>query len=169
MNKKDEIKLEKFDSKQWEKYYGAYGNMSELMTAFMENPDDKELQESVYQGINHQMTFYSAVYLVMPYLVNLLKRKLSSGDIEWVEYCLFNIGMTIASDNILTRKESRKGDATKELKRNYNLCLKELKKIAKQFYKENKNELKHKQESFMAKLAFKGFGLVVYIFVTYIV
>ena len=111
-----DIKLEDLNSDQWEKHLGAYGNMSNVMSDFMKDPDDKELQESVYQGINHQMTFYSAVYLVMPYLVKLLEQKILSGDIEWAEYCLFNTGMTLASDNILTRRGSRKSNVTKELK-----------------------------------------------------
>ena len=111
-----EIKLEDLNSDQWEKHSGAYGNMSNLMSDFMKDPDDKELQESVYQSINHQMTFYSAVYLVMPYLVKLLEQKILSGDIEWAEYCLFNVGMTFASDNMLTRRGSRKLNVTKELK-----------------------------------------------------
>ena len=159
-----EIKLEDLNSNQWEKYLGAYGNMSNLMSDFMKDPDDKELQESVYQGINHQMTFYSAVYLV-----KLLEQKILSGDIEWAEYCLFNVGMTLASDNILARRGSRKSNVTKELKRNYRLCVKKLKKLARRFYKENKDKLKHKEESFMANLSFKGFRIFVYIFVTYIV
>ena len=164
-----EIKLEDLNSDQWEKHLGAYGNMSNLMSDFMKDPDDKELQESVYQGINHQMTFYSAVYLVMPYLVKLLEQKILSGDIEWVEYCLFNSGMTLASDNILARRGSRKVNVTKEITRNYRLCVKKLKKLASRFYKENKDKLKHKEESFMANLSFKGFRIFVYIIVTYIV
>ena len=164
-----EIKLEDLNSDQWEKHLGAYGNMSNVMSNFMKDPDDKELQESVYQGINHQMTFYSAVYLVMPYLVKLLEQKILSGDIEWAEYCLFNAGMTLASDNMLARRGSRKVNVTKELKRNYRLCVKKLKELARHFYKENKDKLKHNEESFMANLSFKGFRIFVYIFVTYIV
>ncbi|MCH5272385.1 MAG: hypothetical protein J1E35_01805 [Lachnospiraceae bacterium] len=142
--------------------------MSGVTNAFMEHPEDKKLAESVYEGINHQMSFYSAIYLVMPYLVKLLEQKISSGDTEWAEYCLFNIGMTIASDNWITRRGYKKEKVPDDLKKNYKLCLKKVRKIAGYFYKENKSKLKHKEESSIAKLAFKGFRILVYEFVIHV-
>ena len=159
---KKEIKLESIGSEIWSKYKGAYGNMSEVMDVFMKEPDNEDAAEQVYQGINHQMLFYPAAYIVMPYLTKLLEGKIASGDIEWAEYCLFNIGMTIASDNCFARRKGKKIDVSADIKGNYRLCVKKLRRIAKRFYKENKMQLKHRSESGAAKLVFNGFGLLIY-------
>lgn len=155
-------------AKEWEQYPGAFGNMAQAMADFLANPDDEDLAETVYEGINHQMTFYPAAYLAVPYLTQVLEQKIAAGDVEWAEYCLFQLGMALASDNFSTKRDIKKIDVTKEMQANYQQSVKKLKKIAKQFYKANKRQLKHKEESFMAKWAFEGFRLLVYEFVIHV-
>lgn len=155
-------------AKEWEQYPGAFGNMAEVMADFLHSPDDEDLAEAVYEGINHQMSFYPAAYLAVPYLTQLLEQKIAAGDVEWAEYCLFQLGMTLASDNIATKWDIKRIGVAKEVQTNYQQYVKKLKKIAKQFYRANKKQLKHKQESFMAKWAIKGFRLLVYEFVIHV-
>lgn len=163
-----EIAFVALDAEKWERYPGAFGNLSEAIEDFLNAPDDKDLAETVYEGINHQMSFYPAAYPAVPYLTHLLEQKIALGDIEWAEYCLFQLGMTLASDNFVTRRDIKQIDVEKEIQIHYQQCTKKLKTIAKQFYKAYKNQLKHQQESFMAHLAIKGFRLLVYEFVLHV-
>ena len=48
------------------------------------------------------------------------------------------------------------------------MCKRRIKKIARRFFKENQGNLKHRQESFMARLAIKGFRVLVYEFVIHV-
>ncbi|MBE6764358.1 MAG: hypothetical protein E7546_00560 [Ruminococcaceae bacterium] len=159
------ITTEAIGSENWDKYYGAYGNMSEDIKALINDPDDKDATEKVYQGINHQMSFYPAAYIVLPYLTDLLDRKIEAKDIEWAEYCLFNIAMTIASDNVFARDKEHKINMTSDIKGNYKRCVKKVRKTAKRFYRTYKDQLEHKSESNASRLVFYGFGLPVYLFV----
>jgi len=160
------ITTEAIGAASWEKYHGAYGNMSDAVAALINNPDDKDIAEQVYQGINHQMSFYPAAYIVLPHLAELLDKKIAAGDVEWAEYCLFNIAMTIASDNIFARSKESKTKVQPAIRRNYKRCVKKLRRTAKRFYKANKGKLTHQSESKAAKLVFSGLGLPVYLFVS---
>lgn len=164
MSKRDLI-LEPFDSERWTRYVGTFGNMSDAVRTLINDPDNKDNAENVYQGINHQMSFYPAAYIVIPYFAGLLEGKIKSGDVEWVEYCLFNIAMTIASDNRRGRIIEKGKEATKDIMKNYKCTVRGIKKTARQFYRKNRKKLTHKSESGAAKLVFHGFGALVYMVV----
>ncbi len=146
-----------FDDPQWAQYEGAYGNMSEAVRRLLEQPDDKELAECVYQGINHQMDFYSAAYLVLPYLVKLLEEQIAVEKVEWAEYCLFNIAMVIACDNFFLRRSAVRYDKSlaqvpQELKQNYRTAIRKCRKTARRFYWKYRKQLTNKAEAIFAKL-----------------
>lgn len=157
-----EIRLVPLDSELWEKLPGAYGSMAEDIAALAAEPDSEKLAENVYLGMNHQMSFYPAVYIALPHLAQLLDRQIEAGKVEWAEYCLFNIAMTIASDNRKARVFEPGTVIPAEVKESYRLCVKELKKKAKAFYRANRRKLTHKGESFMAKLVYRGIVRPVY-------
>ncbi len=159
---KKELKSEPIGSQLWEKYKGAFGNMSAEMETLLSDPDNEENTEDVYQGINHQMSFYPAAYIVLPHLAELLEQRIGESKIEWVEYCLFNVAMTIASDNKRGRVIGKGEEATADVLKNYKLSVRRIKKTAKVFYRKNRKQLTHKSESSAAKLVFGGFGAIVY-------
>lgn len=163
----ENLMLEDLNSERWEKYVGAYGNIQGFLEKFVNDPDNKDMAENVYQSLNHQMTFYPANYLVIPYLVEMLEKKMASDDVKWVEYCLFNVGMTLASKNIVTRHEYSGFKPDKDVKKAYRKSLKKLKKLSNYFYKIYKGQLTHKSESLAARLCIKGIRLPVYLFVIY--
>jgi len=158
-----ELKCEPIGSGLWEKHKGAFGNMSGEMEILLSDPDNEKNTEEVYQGINHQMSFYPAAYIVMPHLAELLDHQISEGKIEWAEYCLFNAAMTIASDNKRGRIINKEEEATPDVMKNYRLSVRRIKKIAKAFYRKYGKQLTHKSESSAAKLVFSGFGAIVYL------
>ena len=160
--------LEDLNSDRWEKYVGGYGNIQGFLEKFVNDPDNKNIAEDVYQSLNHQMGFYPANYLVIPYLVEMMEKKMASDDVEWVEYCLFNIGMALASKNVLTRHEYSRFEIDKDVKKAYRMSIKKLKKLSNYFFMTHKGKLTHKSESLAARLCIKGIRLPVYLFVIYI-
>lgn len=157
-----DIKVIPFDSELWEKLPGAYGNMAQDINALIGDPDNEELAENVYQGINHQVSFYPAAYIAIPHLAVLLEKQIENGRTEWAEYCLFNIAVTIASDNRKARVFEPGTIIPSEVMANYRLCVKQLKKTAKRFYRANRKQLKHKFETTLAKLVYRGIVRPVY-------
>ena len=81
-----------YDSELWEQYPGAYGNVCEEVKIVMgdvmdvpsqskirgldlENKDDYEIAyDNLWQNLWHQMDFYEAMYIVMPYIAKLLEQ-----------------------------------------------------------------------------------------------
>ena len=93
-----DIKLTPYDSKLWDTYRGAYGNVCEIVQIIMGDlapspnplklrrldPEDKDnyriVCDNLFENLTHQLSFYQATYLVMPYMVKLLEQKNAEND-----------------------------------------------------------------------------------------
>lgn len=112
-----ELKLLDFHSDLWETYHGACGSVRKwverILTGMMESKEAKESEngkgeidlreenlreelEDLCEALNHQMSFYPATYLAMPYLVKFLELK--EHDFKWQVTILSNIGICLATD-----------------------------------------------------------------------
>lgn len=108
-----EIKYEPFDSPRWETYGGAYGNVCDDIKRLMgelplepqtklrrleteEKTDEQILFDNICTSLYHQMSFYDASYLAVPYLTAFLERK--KADFAWQCAILSELGCILATD-----------------------------------------------------------------------
>lgn len=102
-----QIMCEPFDSALWETYRGAYGNVCEDVQMLMgakpmlpqkreEETDEQIAFDNLCETLWHQMSFYRATYLAMPYMVQFLEQK--SSDFSWEYTVLCGIGGILATD-----------------------------------------------------------------------
>lgn len=100
------------DSGLWEQYPGAYGSVSGEIACLMGesaapleklrrlDPEEKDQErlafDNLCEGLSHQMSFYPALYLALPYMVKLLGRK--AGDYDWQLEIFSEIGICLATD-----------------------------------------------------------------------
>ena len=73
-----------FNSPLWEIYKGAYGSVKEDIIALTsekqlfykknENSDYYIAFENLFENLSHQMSFYNATYITLPYIVALLEQ-----------------------------------------------------------------------------------------------
>ena len=96
----------------WKAYPGAYGSVREEVGTLMGEPagpqiqlrrlkeqaeDDEHLAfDNLCESLSHQMTFYPAMYVVLPYIVKFLGLK--SGDYAWKRLIFSEIGQCLAAD-----------------------------------------------------------------------
>ena len=115
-----ELKLVDFDSNLWEEYRGAFGNVKqeiELLWRLDPILAEKERQwyvdmykepvselrvafDNLCEQLSHQLSFYSALYLVMPYLVKIYERWEKEAGFFMQGMLLSNIGIFLATDNL---------------------------------------------------------------------
>lgn len=110
-----EIKLVDLNSELWETFCGAYGNVSKEVEILMGEPitepqeklrrlDSEEKEDyriafdNLCENLSHQMSFYEATYLALPYLVQLLERNSKSGSFEWKLTMISELGLCLATD-----------------------------------------------------------------------
>ncbi len=111
-----DIKLTPYDSKLWDVYRGAYGNVCEMVQVVMGDlepssnplklrrldPEDKDNYRIVFdnlcENLTHQLSFYDATYLVMPYMVKLLEKKKTENDFDWQLTIICEMGICLATD-----------------------------------------------------------------------
>lgn len=109
------MKLVDLDSDLWEVFCGAYGNVSEELKILMgevdkippqkklrrletEEKDDYEIAfDNICENLWHQMSFYPATYLVLPYFVTLLEQKEKEQNSKWEISILSQIGLCLAT------------------------------------------------------------------------
>lgn len=100
------------DSELWDRYPGAYGSVSGEIACLMGesavpleklrrlDPEEKDQErlafDNLCEGLSHQMSFYPALYLALPYMVKLLGRK--AGDYDWQLEIFSEIGICLATD-----------------------------------------------------------------------
>lgn len=108
--------LTPLDSPLWEVYRGAYGNVSEevaiiaaaekdappigrLRRLDLAEKDDFHIAfDNLCENLSHQMTFYEANYLALPYILKLLSRKIAEGDFSWQVEIFSQVGCCLAAD-----------------------------------------------------------------------
>ena len=92
------IQLEDFDSPKWEYYHspGKIDHTKVWIQKFMN--DEQGAFEECCQAISHQMTFYSVIYLVFPYLVEKIARDFEHYDKETLVRYISELGVSLSVD-----------------------------------------------------------------------
>lgn len=153
-----ESKLLDFDSDLWEKYRSGAGTikyrMKSLTAQILNNPDllEKTEQEEEYdckedfddlcEALWHQMSFYPASYLAIPYFEQFLIQKEKENDFHWQVAILTNIGMCLATDIPANKIYQLCQSVSKEILDNYQKSIEIIKEKAKTFVMEHIQELK---------------------------
>ena len=74
-----ELSLASLDSELWKRYSSAYGDISpgisKLLDASLEDGERREILEEIFEAVSHQMSFYPAFWLALPYLDQELDRE----------------------------------------------------------------------------------------------
>ena len=176
-----ELKLTPFDSELWEICRGAYGNVVndvKLLTGDEKELDDWDMalldrrqcrqgkkedmeniekiaRENLMEGLMHQMTFYEATYLAMPYLVHILEKKQDDDVEEQIAY-ITDMGFLVSTDvpDDTYRDTSGAADETGEVMENYHLSLLKLQEFTKRFLEKHLEEIKQMGNDTYYKEAF---------------
>lgn len=108
------IETVSLDSELWDIYRGAYGNITEdlegLLTPEPEVPEHEKSfdisgqsdymvsLDNIWQQLGHQMSFYSALYLALPYLTKIYSYWRKKDDFKMQILILTNTGMALSAD-----------------------------------------------------------------------
>ncbi len=108
--------LVELDSPLWESYRGAYGNVSEYLVALTGEreaaPETFKLRrlekipktnyeiafDNLCENLWHQMSFYPATWLALPYLARLMEGWEKEEDVEWMVQGILAAGSCLATD-----------------------------------------------------------------------
>lgn len=106
------MKLLDLNDVLWKAYPGAYGSVREEVGVLMGEPAGPEIQlrrlkeaaedeehlafDNLCENLSHQMTFYDAMYVALPYFVKFLERK--SGDYDWQRLIFSEAGHCLATE-----------------------------------------------------------------------
>jgi len=176
-----ELKLVPLDSELWEVYRGAYGNVAydvKLLTGEEKEFDDWDMalverrqsrqgkeedmedtekiaMENLMEQLCHQMSFYEATYLAMPYLVRILEKKQEEDDVEgqmaFITHMGFLVGTDVPNEIYKNIAESEVAD---EIMENYCLSLLKLQEITKNFLEKHLEEIRQISNDSYEKEAF---------------
>ena len=94
-----ELSLASLDTELWKRYSSAYGDISpgisKLLDASLEDGERREVLEEIFEAVSHQMSFYPALWLALPYLVQELDRE---KEFEEQVFLIGEIGCCLATD-----------------------------------------------------------------------
>lgn len=162
---REELHPVDFSSNLWEQYRGAYGNVREDVAFlfcpkellpemekirrldFEEKDNEQIVFDNLSENLSHQLSFYNATYLAMPYLVLLLEKKRRKKDFDWQMKIITDSGIILSTDmpcESSEGSEEEKESIPKEIMESYRLSVKHLKEMTKEFLKENMEQLKEK-------------------------
>lgn len=151
-----DIKLTPYDSELWDTYRGAYGNVCEIVQVIMGDlepspnplklrrldPEDKDnyriVFDNLFENLTHQLSFYEATYLVMPYMVNLLEQKKAENNFDWQLVIICEMGICLATDIPNNISFEIKNE---EIMENYKASVALFKEQTKQFLNEHMEQL----------------------------
>lgn len=136
------FETEPFDSEFWDVVEMASPmDLSRQLQEALNNQDWQEI-ENICDNLTHQMTFYSATYIVLPHMVNLLERTIKQQDFDHAFYLIFQLGICLATDisgNHMSRIDGPSLD-------NYHLAVKKLAGLTKRFINLNLHKIKDMDE-----------------------
>lgn len=142
------LNLLDFNSDLWELYRCSYGNIVEnikiLYNTSSNNEDYQVAFENICQSLYHQLSFYNATYIAMPYLVKILEKKQLEFDYQWQFNLISELGTIIMTD--IPFSNNQKISIDNEIIINYNNSISILKDKVKVFIKENLNKLRCKNK-----------------------
>lgn len=108
--------LHDFNSPLWENYRGAYGNIEDYLVILMgerdKAPETFKLRrlenipktnyelafDNLCENLWHQMSFYPATWLALPYLARLMEGWEKERDLEWMFQGIMAAGSFLATD-----------------------------------------------------------------------
>lgn len=152
------------DSDLWEQYQGAYGSaLLDIQDLMKEHPTQEDLAyvlENLRDNLEHQLSFYPASYLCVPYLIKLLEQKETQQDF-WCQWNLITIMGRIALTDIPYNHSDCKCKADTAIEENYRNCMLVLQQKTAYFLMQNLEQLKlldsfEKSEFSTAVLAILG-------------
>ena len=159
-----EFNIEPFDSTVWDVVQAA--SPMDLKVKLQKAITDREWEniDIIFQNITHQMTFYSAIYVVFPHMVRLLEQVMEEEDVEHAHLLIFNLGLCLATDI----PENHPGKEDSPLLADYNAAARKLAGLTKRYlntYIDEIQEMDEEQRSmlFVATLAILGERETVYV------
>ena len=148
-----------FSSDLWTIFRGAYGDIREDV-AFLfcpkellpemvkirrldteEKENEQILFDNLCENLTHQLSFYDATYLAIPYLVLLLEKKRKEQDFKWQMQVISEAGV-ILSTNIPYNEYDRTPTISEDILESYDLSIEYLKEMTKEFLQQNLERLK---------------------------
>jgi len=152
------MKLIPLNSPYWETYTGAYGSVlpeikllsgAEPMTPqtklhrldFSERDDYQIAFDNLCENLSHQMTCYNALFLALPYMVELFERKKAEDSFIWQADILSQAGVCLATD-IPDVNGEQPEPLPEEITSSYNAAVLRLEELAKEFLLENINQIR---------------------------
>lgn len=159
-----EFETEPFTSTAWDVVQMA--SRIDLKVKLQEAVNNREWEniDIIFQNITHQMTFYSATYLVLPHMVRLLEQVLEEGDAENAFLLIFNLGICLATD--IPANHSKEEDSP--LLADYNAASQKLAGLTKRYFNMYMDVIQEMDEErrsmlFVAALAILGEREMVYV------
>ena len=153
-----EFNTESFDSTVWSVVRTAAGSedLGKRVQAALDSRDQEEI-EIIFENVTHQMTFYSATYVVLPHIVKLLEEVLEEGDTEFAFYLIFNLGICLATDTPGNHFE----EVDSPLLDDYNAASRKLAGLTKRYinkYHEEIQEMDEEQRNMLLTSVLAIFG-----------
>lgn len=174
-----------YDSPLWAEYQGAYGNVVDNIRMLMGDQDivpqqrinrlahdlksDRDvILENLFENLWHQMSFYDATYLAMPYLVQLLEQRGKANDFIGQFHLIVGIGACLMTDITVNHHQSI---AHQEILQSYNQSILVIQEKTKVFFERYHEQLQKqseddKQQFCLALLAILGDREIAYLLIS---
>ena len=166
------MKFIPLDSALWEQYPGAYGSVSGEIAFLMGestaprvklrrlDPEEKDQErvafDNLCENLSHQMSFYPALYLALPYMVKLLGQK--AGDYDWQLLIFSEIGICLATD--VTWENEPAPRLPEDITESCREAAAILAERAERFLKENRKKLRREGTFERRRLCLGLYGLL---------
>ncbi len=160
---RDKLKPVSFESPLWEEYRGAYGDiredvaflfcpkdlipeMGKIIRLDFEDKDDERINfDNLCENLSHQLSFYDATYLAMPYLVLLLEKKIKEQNFHWQMMIILQAGMILSTD-IPEYNQPKEADIPKEILESYKMSKDILREKTKEFIEQHLDQIKEEKK-----------------------
>ncbi len=178
-NLPEKISLIPLDSELWDVYTGAYGNVVNDLRPLM-NPrpriltPSEKLQEainfqSLFENLWHQLHFYSADYLALPYLVSLLEQRAEEKDFQSQLDLISELGLCLSTDIPSNQADPSQPIPNRKIIGDYNDCIAVLRERTKTFLEKYLERLSwlsedEKMSFYISVLAILGDREAAYVF-----
>lgn len=158
--------LQEFDSTLWETYTGAYGDVKEYLTILMGEREDApetfklrrldralktnyELAfDNLCENLWHQMSFYPATWLAVPYLARLMEKWEKENDAEWMLRGILAVGSCLATDVFGDRPRED------EVRESYENAILQIRDMTTNFLAGHTDDVREKHISLRREFAF---------------
>ncbi len=152
---REQLKPIPFASPLWENYHGAYGNvredvaflfcpkeflpqMDKIRRLDFEKKNNEQINfDNLCENLSHQLSFYGATYLAMPYFVLLLELKRQKKEFYWQMQIIMQAGIILS-----TARPCWQEEIPEEIRTSYERSKELLQDRAKEFLGQHLDELK---------------------------